>query len=235
MVNGDDETVKNILSGARTDMKSLASPNIRKLTGCRDFNFTNLRNHRTFISIKIKPIASELEMRVVNLFWNQLLHIQTEDDHPKGYPLFFLLEEFGNLGKVNALAKGMSYLRSYKVRAMIIIQELQQLETIYGKAAQSFINAKAKIIYTLTDDHDAKRFSEMLGKTTIKIFSSQTQPNRHGAGKSRSESWQVRNLMTHDEIMRLSDKNALLILKGQYPIFMTKKPWYQNKDLKAIV
>ena len=90
------------------------------------------------------------------------LHEPSQDEKIR---VLALLDEFGNMSRISKLKEGMSFLRSYNIRMVVIVQYLSQITSIYGRDdARGFLNTKVKIACTLNDAEDAKFFSEALGK-----------------------------------------------------------------------
>ena len=90
------------------------------------------------------------------------LHEPSQDEKIR---VLALLDEFGNMSRISKLKEGMSFLRSYNIRMVVIVQYLSQITSIYGRDdARGFLNTKVKIAFTLNDAEDAKFFSEALGK-----------------------------------------------------------------------
>ena len=81
----------------------------------------------------------------------------------------FILDEFPQMPKLDALMKGPEVGRGQKVAYLLIGQDLAQVEETYGKTGveRFFANAYAKIILPVTNDQAAQRFENMIGKTTM--------------------------------------------------------------------
>ena len=97
---------------------------------------------------------------------------ENEPGKDEPYGVLALMDEFGNMAKINKLKDGMSFLRSYHVRAVIIVQYLGQIISVYGRDdAKGFLNSKVKIAFALNDIDDAQFFSKSLGNKTIRVSS----------------------------------------------------------------
>lgn len=236
IISGFKETIANIITSFRTSIKSLAIPSVQRSTSKNNLYLDKLRDEKFLICCKFPPNNCDHIKPLITALWAQLIDIQTRSNRPKGHSLLFLMDEFGNLGQLNALAQGMTYLRSYRIRLMVIVQHLGQITERYGQhAARSFKSAKAKVIYALTDLEDARYISEMMGKQTVKV----TNRNRHSGGATSNESlndqWTERPLMQADEILRLRQNEGLLLLEGRYPFKIKKKPWFKNQKFKKML
>ena len=85
------------------------------------------------------------------------------------YPVLFVLDEFPQMPKLDALMKGPEVGRGQKVSYLLIGQDLAQVEETYGKTGveRFFSNSYAKIVLPMSNDAGAKRMGDLIGKTTI--------------------------------------------------------------------
>lgn len=66
----------------------------------------------------------------------------------------------------------MSFMRSYRIRCIVMVQYLGQIYSVYGQHdSKAFLNAKAKVVFALNDLDDAKYISSCLGNRTVKVES----------------------------------------------------------------
>lgn len=93
--------------------------------------------------------------------------------HPPGnglgpYPALFVLDEFPQMPKLQALIDGPAVGRGQKVSYLLIGQDFAQIEEKYGKTGLETLlsTTAAKIILPLNNETVAKRFSEMVGHFT---------------------------------------------------------------------
>ena len=74
-----------------------------------------------------------------SLITNQFLkHFERRPDK-NAAPILFLLDEFPRLGKIEAIATGLTTLRSKKISIALIVQSLGQLDLYYGPALRRVI------------------------------------------------------------------------------------------------
>src|SRR5699024_444104 len=117
--------------------------------------------------------------------------------------------------------------RGYGIGVSTIIQTLTQLQDKYNREkAESILgNCSVKICMNAANHTTAKYFSDLLGKTTVKIettnsSSSKNTGNKDGGSTSHSdnESYSSRDLMTPDEIINMNEDTQLIILSNHSPI-----------------
>jgi type IV secretory pathway TraG/TraD family ATPase VirD4 len=84
------------------------------------------------------------------------------------FPALFVLDEFPQMPKVQALIDGPAVGRGQKVSYLLIGQDFAQIEEKYGKTGLETLlsTTAAKIVLPLNNEAVAKRFSEMVGTRT---------------------------------------------------------------------
>lgn len=240
LLGADEKTQKNILKDFHSRMGLFNDPLIGYATKKNDFDFRALRKKRMSIYIQIPDGDKERLSPILTLFWAQLIHVISEYE-PKvdePYGVLALMDEFGNMARINKLKDGLSFLRSYRMRCIIIVQYLAQIYSIYGRYdAKGFLNCKVKVAFALNDREDAKFFSESLGNKTVKISSSSvnTSHGDHPGSRSENINFQPRLLMTSDEIMQLSDKKAIILMEARNPIKADKCYWFKDPHYRYLL
>ncbi|KAF5279908.1 hypothetical protein FQR65_LT15143 [Abscondita terminalis] len=182
-----------------------------------------------------KNILKDFHSRM-GLFNDPLVEHEPQADEP--YGVLALMDEFGNMARINKLKDGLSFLRSYRMRCIIIVQYLAQIYSVYGRYdAKGFLNSKVKITFALNDREDTKFFSESLGNKTTKVSSSSvnTSHGDHPGSRSENINFQSRPLMTSDEIMQLSDKKAIILMEARNPIKADKCYWFKDPNYRHLL
>ena len=233
LLGADEKTQKNILKDFHSRMGLFNDPLVGYATSRNDFDFRELRKKKMSVYIQIPDADKERLSPILTLFWAQLIHVISEHepqtDEP--YGVLALMDEFGNMARINKLKDGLSFLRSYRMRCIIIVQYLAQIYSVYGRYdAKGFLNSKVKVAFALNDREDAKFFSESLGSKTIKVSSSSVSTGHgdHPGSRSENINFQSRPVMTTDEIMQLSDKKAIILMEARNPIKADKCYWFKD-------
>jgi type IV secretion system protein VirD4 len=179
---------------------------------------------------------------LLNLFFQQLLDLNTRElpnqNKEIKYECLLLMDEFTSIGKIGILSKGISYIASYRLRMMPIIQSPAQLVSVYGKdAAQTFTtNHALNIIYPpkASETQTARDISEWLGYQTVKSKSESKNKYLFSSRKNASEnlSDQRRALLLPQEITSLGRNKEMVIMENVPPILARKILYY--KDLTFI-
>ena len=106
---------------------------------------------------------------LVTLITNQFLkHFERRPDN-NAVPILFLLDEFPRLGRIEAIATGLTTLRSKKITIALIIQSLAQLDYLYGPALRRVIldNCGYKAILGASDAETQEYFSRLVGTQSV--------------------------------------------------------------------
>jgi len=233
-----ERTRGNILKDFHARLSQFVDPLLRHATSGNDFDFRELRQKKMSIYLHIPESKKEHLKPILTLFLAQFINFMTEEepdpvhDH---YPILALMDEFGNMARIEKLKDGLSFLRAYQIRPIIIVQHLAQITSIYGRDdAEGFLNSKVKVFFTLNSLQDAQFFSKSMGNKTIRV-TSRGSSHGHHSSSSRNISYQSRPLMTPDEIMQMSKHQAIILVEGSAPIKATKCYWYKEKNYKFAI
>lgn len=236
-----EKTRLNVLKDFQSRLVMMMSPSIRKATSQNSFDLTKLRQERMSVYLSIPTGFQELLSPLLTVFWTQVTHLMTKrepDFRNEPYAVLCVLDEFGMMERINRIKDGLSFLRSYHVQFVIIVQYLSQIVSKYGRDdAKSFFNAKTKIIFTPSDFDDAKMLSAALGTKAVKM---QSKSVNSGSMKSSGHmttnyQYQSKPLMRPDELMTLKMKTAIVMMEGQSPIKVNKLYWFQNRKYKNLL
>ncbi|HEY8096962.1 MAG TPA: type IV secretory system conjugative DNA transfer family protein [Methylobacter sp.] len=189
-----ENTLGSVLAEFKVKLQPWISPIVDAATSGDDFSLAKVREERMTIYIVISPPKLPVAAALINVFFSQLVSVNTkklpEQDPRLKYQCLLLLDEFTAIGKVQILAKAVSYIAGYNIRLLPIIQSVSQLEEVYGKeTARTFVvNHAVKIVYPPRDQEDAEQCSKELGTYTKKAVSTGTSKPRGLMSKSGSTS-----------------------------------------------
>jgi len=159
---------------------------------------------------------------LVDFAYAELVQEARKKDGALPVPVWFILDEFGNLPRINDIDKKYSVARSRRIHFLIILQAYSQLYNVYGQETAKTIlsNITTTIYLGTTDLETAKSISESLGVTTVK-----TDSVSYSKERSKSASTTQRPLLTPDEVMRIRQPQdpggppeALIMEIGKLPM-----------------
>jgi type IV secretory pathway TraG/TraD family ATPase VirD4 len=157
-----------------------------------------------------------------------------------------VLDEFGTIGKLNAVAQAYGLMAGLGMIMWAFIQDLNQLKRDYPEHWETFIgNSQAVTCFGVMDNFTAEYISKMLGTSTVEHVNVSTSvgqsvapmgPNTswlasgrtsHSTSTSYSSQVMSRSLLNPDEIRNLG--GDLSIIMGRFqPILCRRMVYYQD-------
>lgn len=130
--------------------------------------------------------------------------------------LVLVLDEATSIGRIPALAEGISYVRGFGLEIWTIVQSLSQLIDVNGThLARNYIaNHSIRIVFAPNENADARDISEALGNETVTVETTQ----RTGDKASKSEREERRALLLPQEVRELGDDEQIILATGLRPI-----------------
>ena len=226
-----------VKAGLESSLCLFENPIIDAATSKSDFNIRNLRKEKMTIYVGITNDNIERLAPLLNMYFQQVMDVMTRkepDLADEPYGALFLLDEFTALRRMELFKLNIGLLRSYRIRLLIIIQDITQLYDTYGhNGGKAFLNLKVRVALTQTSPEDAEYISKILGKKSVPNISRSVR----GFGISQNDtshsiSSSQRSLMLSQEIMKLSNKKNIIMIQGLNPISANKVIWYKDPNFK---
>jgi type IV secretion system protein VirD4 len=170
---------------------------------------------------------------------------KTRDGRDVGpFPVLFVLDEFPQMPKLQALIDGPAVGRGQKVSFLMIGQDLGQIKAKYGENEMETVisTTAAKVILPLNNETTAKRFSEMVGQRTMESksksrtvgLSRQTNP----FASNMQKSLQGQPLIRPEDFMSLPNlKQHIILMQANMnrPIMANTPAYFKHPELKHLV
>lgn len=235
----DDETKERLKSFSSQEIKiklgQLASAlaclspfdtqEIKSLTATDTIDFTSFRKQKTALFLKLPVGRSSQYSPVLSLFYSQFLHHLLNEPVADGdLPIYFILEEFQNLRRIPEFESIVALIRSKRVSLSLVVQNISQLDQVYGKDTTETIlaNTASLIVYPgVREKRTLDLVQQLLGTTTKEVFT----PGAYGMQITS------RPLMTADEIRTMPAHRGLFIFGNMYGQKIRPLPLFKNKAL----
>lgn len=135
-----------------------------------------------------------------------------------------LLDEFANIGQIPEFPEKLATMRKYEISCMIVLQSRSQLENRYDKNWTGIMSNCDTTIFLGTSDYDTCEYiSKRLGTKTVRVVTHGSSSSGRGKSGSTNESYQKRELLTPDEVARMSNKDCIVLSrKGGNPLYVPK-------------
>lgn len=214
-----------VIGSLTTILAAFDDMEIQEILDCENSSIVadDLRKQKITIYIRVKDIDLERLRPLVALFFDTLISdIISNTPTPTDNQITFILDEFGNLGKVSKLIKATTISRSYKLNQIFILQDLAQISSIYSVEERSILesNTAYKIILQQNNFDTAKRISEIIGfRTDTKVSKSSKSSQTFSMTKNNdrgsiSSSQEGIYLVTPQDILNLNKNHCLIIVQG---------------------
>lgn len=251
MLNKAENEASGVVSTALTNLALYRDPVVALNTGHCDFRIHDLMNHEKPVNLYlvISPADIDRMRPLLRLMVDMIVRricakMEFADGSSKaGYKhrLLLLLDEFTSLGKLPIMEKALAYIAGYGGKVYIIVQDITQLNGVYGKENALMANCHVRIAYAPNTIETAKTLSDMTGKTTVVEEKVSLSGSRTGHMKNASVNVTetARPLLTPDECMRLpgpeKDSQGRVIKPGDMLVFTAgQSPIYGRQILYFI-
>lgn len=254
-----DREAASVLSSAQRHTHFLDSPRITNVISRSDFHFSELQQRTVSVFLVLPPNRLDAYSRWLRLLISQALqdiarHAEaptaaltgaqsvsgvaegpegsTRASQPPSGPTLFLLDEFAALGRLEAIERAMGLMAGYGLQLWPILQDMSQLNDLYGKRAGTFVaNAGVQQVFGVNDLETAQWLSKMIGQETTGY---QTQSYKPGDAPSMTQNVTGRDLLTPDEIMQMPPDLQLLRVQGNPTALARKLRYYADPEFKGL-
>jgi len=155
-----------------------------------------------------------------------------------------LLDEFPTLGKMEEIRSGIAFYRGYNVKLFLIIQDTEQLKSIYeASGMNSFLsNCTYRITYAANNVETARYISDLLGKKTVVSEGESSRPkylDLNPGARNLSISKSGRELLMPQEVIGLPKDEQIILIEANPPIrckkiYYSKQKIFTSRLMKAI-
>jgi type IV secretion system protein VirD4 len=161
------------------------------------------------------------------LFWQAMFshnvyladHTETGTLH---VPIHCFLDEFANIGMIPNFERLIATIRSRGISVSLLVQNFAQGKAVWREHWATIVGNCDSVLFLGGRDEETNQWlSKQLGSETLHV---EDRSESRGRNASTSRSWRKmkRELMTADEIGRLPNDEALLLIRGLRP-FKSKK------------
>ena len=245
ILNKAPKEFSSVLSTAQQNTHFLESPKIQRALSDSDFSFDELENGNIDIFIILPAGRLFTYNRFLRLLLSIAITAVTRFKTKPNPPVYFLIEEAAALGRMEVIESAFGLMAGYGMQLHMIIQDLNQLVSLYGERWQTFVaNSGVIQIFGTRDLMTSEYISRLCGMTTIESLSEYSAQRRAGLFSdpnflSREDSLISRSLITPDEVMTMHPASQILILSHANPIACFKTAYfldrrYRHKNGKPI-
>ena len=235
-----EKTYGSILSSLQSKLGKFDSKEIAELTSTDTINFEDIGNKKTAVYVISSDTHTAYDF-LLTIFFSQMIQQLYDYADQNGGRLkeqtFFILDEFANIGKIPDFDKKISTSRSREISFSVILQNIDQLETVYEKSYETIMgNCDTHVFLGSNSFKTVEYFSKALGEKTIgrDSISVNKDKQNHKTGKSVSDQVMARALMTPDELRRMDNDECIIFEKGIKPVKANKFYYFKHPMAKEM-
>lgn len=229
---GSEGLLSSMKTVVNTALQVFSLEILSKIEGKEHFDVTRLRYEKVALFISYNENKTSLFAFFLSPFFKQIIDkIKEEYDETNDKEInqvFFLIDEFANIGKIPDFQNVLTTVRSKKMSIEIFLQSIPQVESVYGKNESQIIleGCKTKIALDSINGDSSKYLQDFVGTRDIKKVSSSRS---HDGKISQSTNIETKQILSSDRIRRLNSYDCLIITANLLPIKDFRNFYYLSK------
>ncbi len=216
------KTAKSILISAAVRLAAFNLPQYAQLTARDDLDLGSLGERKQAVFCII-PISDTSMNYLIGMLYTQCfqeMYYRADQNYGGRLPIpvRVIQDEWANVAQPDSYPKVLATCRSYNIGLNIIVQNIASIKALYKDEWEGIIGNCDTILYLGGNEQGTHEYlSKMLGKETL---DTRTRGETKGRNGSHSVNYQQtgRELMTMDEVRMMDNQDALLFIRGEYPI-----------------
>ncbi len=237
VLSAAENTLASYMSIAFDKLSIFNDEGICSLTSNTDIDPAVFADESTALFLKIpdeKDTRHTLAAAFILCIYKALIKkASTREDLSLPRNVYFILDEFGNMPKIDKFDKMITVGRSRKIWFNMVVQSYAQLDNVYGKTVGDIVksNCGMKMFIGSNDIETCKEFSELCGNCTVSTTSVSRSMGAKEGEANYSTSIQTRPLIYPSELQKINNKtdtgNAIIVTFGNYPLKTKFTPSYR--------
>lgn len=237
VVSAAESTLSSYMSIAFDKMSMFNDRGLCGLTSATDIDPAAFAERPTALFMKIpdeKDTRHGLAAVFILCMYKALIKVASaREDLSLPRNVYFILDEFGNMPKIEKFDKMITVGRSRKIWFNMVVQSYSQLNNVYGEQVADIVksNCGVKMFIGSNDIGTCKEFSELCGNVTVSTRSLSSSMGAKEGDMSVSTQLQTRPLIYPSELQKLNNKestgNAIIVTFGNFPLKTQYTPSYK--------
>lgn len=238
VLSAADNTLASYMSIAFDKLSLFNDEGLCALTASTDIDPASIAKEPVALFLKI---PDEKDTRhalaavfILSIYKALIKYASAREDLSLPRNVYFLLDEFGNMPKIDKFDKMITVGRSRKIWFHMVVQSFAQLNNVYGDTVANIVksNCGIKMFIGSNDIETCEEFSKLCGNKTV--TTSSISSTLAGTGKKDinvSSQLQTRPVIYPSELQKLNNKadtgNAIIVTFGNYPLRTKFTPSYK--------
>ncbi|MCO4052768.1 MAG: type IV secretory system conjugative DNA transfer family protein [Bosea sp.] len=205
-------------------------------TETSDFDIRELRRKRMSIFIGCSVAQLDAFRPLLNILIQQihdvLMVAPPQRDEP--HQVLLMIDEFRQLGRMDDLISKLTINAGYGFRVVIVLQNLSQLDEVYGKAVrETTVSACATQLYIRIDNLDTSEYlSKMLGETTIELKRASLRRGGMLGQKTINTDYDAVPLRTPQQLRQMDPRKIILLVSSAPPFELERVIYHDDRPYR---
>lgn len=220
------KTKKSILISVAVRLAPFNLPMLSQMTEYDDLDFESIGTRKTAFYVVMSDTDNTYSFLVAMMLYQLFNELTAYADRQPGkalkIPVRLMLDEFANIGKIPNFQRLIATIRSRNIHALIILQSVNQLKSVYKEDTETIIDNCDSIVFLGgSATGTTEMVSKMIGKTTINNENTNVTKGERGSFSINSQIL-GRDLIDPAEVSRLNQNDCIVLVRG-LPAFRSKK------------
>jgi type IV secretion system protein VirD4 len=169
-ITPDDRELNAFIRSAKTQTRFLDSPPVARDLAREGVDFGALKDRAVTVYLVLPPVRLVTHAKWLRLVITGAVEALRKTEASSGRPdTLIILDEFPQLGRMQAVETGVSLNAGYGIKFWIIIQNITQLKGLYRDNWETFTSAGALTAYGPRDPTTAEYLAKLSGERTIEV------------------------------------------------------------------
>ena len=237
VMSAAETTLASYMSIAFDKLSMFNDEGLCALTSATDIEPSAIANEPVALFLKIpdeKDTRHALAAIFILSIYKALIKVASADkDLTLHRNVYFILDEFGNMPKIEKFDKMITVGRSRKIWFNMVVQSYAQLNNVYGDTVANIVksNCGIKMFIGSNDIATCEEFSKLCGNMTVATGSVSSGMGSKSSDINYSQQMQTRPVIYPSELQKLNSKtnsgNAIIVTFGNNPLKTKFTPSYK--------
>lgn len=165
--SGESREIPSIISTAQTQTRFLDSPGIVRNLSASGVDFGKLKSEATTVYLVLPPARLVTHSKWLRLVISSAMTAMQRTLKVQGRPdVLFLLDEFPQLGRLQAVESAVALNAGYGVKVWAAVQHLGQLKELYADNWETFLSAGCLTTFAPRDVFTRDHLTKLIGTGT---------------------------------------------------------------------
>jgi len=232
ILSKEHKEMSSVKSTALANTHFLDTESTYHATAASDFSFSDLEDGETDIFIITDAERIETEARLNRLVLSQVTKRVARFKKKPAINIAIILEEMAAMGRHRVAEKLFSVFAGLGVVVLAVMQDLNQLFSIYGDMGRSMLANSGSVHFLgVNDPTTAEYIEKHCGKTTLHLLSEDSVKRRAGLLQdpkyfSKDDTLIQRLLVPVEESLTMHRGIQLILVNGANPAVSWKVPYF---------